>query len=342
MAIPRVFISSTCYDLKYIRENVKYFVKTLGYDPVLSEEGSVFYDPTLDTKDSCLREIPSCQMFVLIIGGRFGGVYKDTGKSITNNEYKEAVKSKIPVFALVDNSVLSKYDVYQSNKNNKKVNVKEIDYASVDSTKIFDFIEEVRGNSVNNALVPFGDFSDIESYLKQQWAGMMFSFLTRQNEDKRVADTLAALKQVSDKVEVLSTLILKSVGTDEAKLMNELYDVTNSYLFGFQGTDNEPFLQKLLHSMKNKITPLELLMNKSLADYLKQTVIKLNIGKIVNGWSIEINTRDAKPTKVEISTSIYEKANKDYLELQKKLTEILSKNNVSLKALLKQEGNHAA
>lgn len=109
MAIPRVFISSTCYDLKYIRENLKYFIRTLGYEPVLSEEGSVYYDPTLDTQDSCLREIPSCQLFVLMIGGRFGGAYKDTEDSITNNEYREAVKSKIPVFALVDNSVLSDF-----------------------------------------------------------------------------------------------------------------------------------------------------------------------------------------------------------------------------------------
>jgi hypothetical protein len=52
MAIPRVFISSTWYDLKYIRENLRYFVKTLGYEPVLSEEGSVFYDPSLHTHDA--------------------------------------------------------------------------------------------------------------------------------------------------------------------------------------------------------------------------------------------------------------------------------------------------
>ena len=38
MAVPRVFVSSTCYDLKYIRENLKYFIRSLGYEPVLSEE----------------------------------------------------------------------------------------------------------------------------------------------------------------------------------------------------------------------------------------------------------------------------------------------------------------
>lgn len=37
MAVPRVFVSSTWYDLKYIRENLKYFIRGLGYEPVLAE-----------------------------------------------------------------------------------------------------------------------------------------------------------------------------------------------------------------------------------------------------------------------------------------------------------------
>jgi hypothetical protein len=39
MAAPKVFVSSTWYDLRYIRENLKYFISNLRYEPVLSEEG---------------------------------------------------------------------------------------------------------------------------------------------------------------------------------------------------------------------------------------------------------------------------------------------------------------
>ena len=74
MAIPRVFISSTWYDLRYIRENIKFFVRGMGFEPVLSEEGSVFFDPRRHTQDACLAEVPNCQIFVLVIGGRYGSL----------------------------------------------------------------------------------------------------------------------------------------------------------------------------------------------------------------------------------------------------------------------------
>lgn len=193
MAIPRVFVSSTWYDLKYIRENLRYFVKTLGYDPVLSEEGAVYYDPSMHTHDACLTEIPTCQLFLLIIGGRFGGRFHGGKDSVTNHEYREAVKHKIPVFALVESAVYNEHHVYIKNKTNSAVDLTRFTFPAVDSTAIFDFIDEVRGSAINNALVPFRDFGDIETYLRQQWAGMMFEFLSTRNQQKRVADTLATL-----------------------------------------------------------------------------------------------------------------------------------------------------
>jgi hypothetical protein len=58
MATPRVFISSTCYDLKYIRENLKFFIQNAGYEPVLSEEGNVFTIRGLTLKTLALQKFP--------------------------------------------------------------------------------------------------------------------------------------------------------------------------------------------------------------------------------------------------------------------------------------------
>lgn len=224
MATPRVFISSTWYDLRYIRENLKYFIRTLGYDPVLSEEGSVYFDPLMHVQDACLTEIPNCQLLILIIGGRHGSTFKGTDKSVTNTEYSEAARLKIPIFALVEQGVLGDYQLFNANRRNNKIDALKIKYPSADNTKIFEFIDSVRGNTINNALVPFKDFADIESYLRQQWAGMMFAFLLKKNEDARVADTLAMLTTISERIEMVSRQILGSVGTKVAKLTAALYD----------------------------------------------------------------------------------------------------------------------
>jgi hypothetical protein len=224
MATPRVFVSSTWYDLRYIRENLKYFIRTLGYEPVLSEEGSIFYDPRAHVQDACVSEIPNCQLLILIIGGRYGSQFKDSAKSVTNTEYMEAVRLKIPVFALVEHAVLNDFQLFHANRKNKLIDASKISYPSADSILIFEFIETVRLSTINNALVPFRDFADIESYLRQQWAGMMFSFLLRQNEEARVTDMLGMLKAVSERVEMLSRQILESVGTKTAKLTATLYD----------------------------------------------------------------------------------------------------------------------
>lgn len=88
----------------------------MGFDPILSEEGSVFYNPSKGVRDACLDEVSNCQMFVLIIGGRFGSKFKNQPESVVNHEYRQAIKNKIPVFALVENQVNSEYYIFQKNK----------------------------------------------------------------------------------------------------------------------------------------------------------------------------------------------------------------------------------
>ena len=43
MARPRVFVSSTYYDLKYVRADLQRFIENFGYDPVLNEKGHIPY-----------------------------------------------------------------------------------------------------------------------------------------------------------------------------------------------------------------------------------------------------------------------------------------------------------
>jgi hypothetical protein len=303
VAVPRVFISSTCYDLKYIRENLRYFVRTLGYEPILSEDGSVFYNPSQHTHDACLTEIPNSQLFVLIIGGRYGGKYHLSDNSITNAEYREAIRLKIPVFALVENAVYNEHHLYQRNKNNSEIDLSKLKFPAVDSLKIFEFVDEVRSNAVNNAIVPFRDFGDIESYLRQQWAGMMFDFLSTKNESRRVADTLTTLAEMNERIEILSKQILVSVGTEEAKIDALLYEELIA---------NESIRDLAFWNVRP--SPTHVLVNSSFRACAK------SMGVVPNILEEDGSTVGSSGS---ISRKRFERDSKEYRKLREKLIEIL-------------------
>lgn len=73
MANLKIFVSSTCYDLNIVRGQLRSFINTIGYEPVMSDYNDVLYDPRDHTHESCVKEIQSSDMVILIIGSRFGG-----------------------------------------------------------------------------------------------------------------------------------------------------------------------------------------------------------------------------------------------------------------------------
>ena len=45
MAAPKIFISSTYYDLRQSRENIEAFIKSIGYEPIMHERLTIPYTP---------------------------------------------------------------------------------------------------------------------------------------------------------------------------------------------------------------------------------------------------------------------------------------------------------
>jgi hypothetical protein len=112
LAKPRVFISSTYYDLKYVRSSLELFIDSLGFDSVLSEHGDVAYAPDKALDESCYREVQNCDIYVLIIGGRYGSEVSDSKndkeksffvayESVTKTEYRAAVEKDIPIYIMI-------------------------------------------------------------------------------------------------------------------------------------------------------------------------------------------------------------------------------------------------
>jgi len=125
---PRVFVSSTYYDLKYIRNNIERFINQYGFESVLFESGNVYFDQNQELDISCYNEVKLCHMMLLIIGGRYGAPsseekqaefiegYEKNYISITRKEFREAVSNNIPIFIFIDKNVYSEYHTFKKNK----------------------------------------------------------------------------------------------------------------------------------------------------------------------------------------------------------------------------------
>ena len=50
---PRIFVSSTFYDLKYVREDLSNFIKAHDFEPIMFEDGDIGYTPGQALDGAC-------------------------------------------------------------------------------------------------------------------------------------------------------------------------------------------------------------------------------------------------------------------------------------------------
>jgi Domain of unknown function (DUF4062) len=96
-----VFISSTVEDFQGVRAELKADLEQRNFEVRLSEDASFPVAPGVSSHDACLRAVRSSDVFVLLIGTRFGGEYQGQNKSITWREWDEAMDAKLLPIVLV-------------------------------------------------------------------------------------------------------------------------------------------------------------------------------------------------------------------------------------------------
>ncbi|WP_146239920.1 DUF4062 domain-containing protein [Pantoea sp. ARC270] len=203
MAKPRVFISSTFFDLRSMRASLERFVKETGYDPILFERGHIPWGKEDALESYCYREIHTCDILVAVIGGKFGTQSRSNDSSITQNEINEAYEKGKQVYLFVDKSVHSEYHTYQKNKH-----LEGFSPISVDNNKIFDFLYDIYNMDVGNPVEPFETVEDIIRFLKEQWAGLFQRLLTT-NSRYIEAQLISDLKSSSETLSSLVAVLLK-------------------------------------------------------------------------------------------------------------------------------------
>ena len=196
MAVPRVFISSTYYDLKQVRYNVGDFIKNMGYEVVMHERSGVAYTQNEPLERDCYHEMASCDIAVCIIGNHFGSQSTDNDLSITMNEIQTAIQNKKKVYIFIAKDVYIENRTYEHNM--ESGNFKS---AYADDIRIHSFILELKKN-VRVMIESFDTTDDITRTLKLQFAGLFQNLLSREASltDSRTA---CDLQQSSDAIKLV-------------------------------------------------------------------------------------------------------------------------------------------
>jgi hypothetical protein len=245
MAKPKIFISSTFFDLRQVRADLDFFIEQLGYEPVRNEEGDIPYGKDEALEEYCYKEVKNIDIIVCIIGGRFGSESKRTKNSITQMEVRQAIKEGKQAYFFIEKNVLAEYETYLLNKE-----LPAIKYRFVDDKRIYEFVEEIKGYSSNNIIKGFETALEITKFLKEQFAGLFQRLLENQSRIKEstlirglenTADTLnklvnyLSLENKENSEEVNRILMINHPLVDVLK--NKLRVQYSFYIEGFDDLD---------------------------------------------------------------------------------------------------------
>ena len=270
---PRIFISSTFYDLKYIREDLANFVRTYDYEPILFEDGDIGYTPGKNLDMSCYEAMKNSDMVILIIGGEYGstasGEKKDKFKeyiSVTRNEFKTAVEAGIPVFTMIDKKVMAEYGVYDANYEAIEKESRKMAFPTTKNINVFRFIREIKG-IVNLPIQEFERSSDIKGFISKQWADMFknyLSYLRNEKENRKIESSVNEMKILIQKMNIMLDSVGKNVLSKENPEVykgvvnqQEIFDFCHNLTkaFYFRGLD-----EKIISSVESRRKLIEKLL----------------------------------------------------------------------------------
>jgi hypothetical protein len=226
MPAPRIFVSSTYFDLKQVRSDLSRFVSDLGFEPVMFEAAVIPYEASISPAEASIQEVERCDFLVSIVGSRAGSVAPGQDHSVSVAEFKRALESNKQIFIFIMKDVLTEYKTYMLNKE-----VKDFKYWSVDNIKIFQFIEEIISLPKNNAHFAFERTEDIVNILRKQFAGLFFDMIQRQSRIE-AASIVSDLKFLTQSLQE----IVKKYGTDHQAASSVVNEIIIS---------NHPLIKKL-------------------------------------------------------------------------------------------------
>ena len=214
MAKPRIFVSSTYYDLRPIRALLEQFIRQYGFEPILNERGHIPYGSEEKPEQYAYKEIENCDILVAIVGSKFGTESTEGKYSISQRELKTAHEQEKQIYIFVENNVFTEFRTYMANKSIAGF------VPAYGDIRVYEFLEEIEKYSKNNSISSFDTALEIIEFLREQWAGLFHRFLAerKQTQENRA---LSDLRAVSKSLEGIVQALAEQV-TSQAEPIQEI------------------------------------------------------------------------------------------------------------------------
>lgn len=138
----QVFISSTYTDLIEERQAAVEAILDAGHIPA----GMELFKAGKSQMKTIQKWIDESDVYMLILGGRYGSIEEDSGLSYTELEYKYALSKNMPVFAIIleDSFLFTKAASYGKNAIFEQDNIEKYDaFKSLVMSKIIKKIQDI-------------------------------------------------------------------------------------------------------------------------------------------------------------------------------------------------------
>jgi hypothetical protein len=338
---PRIFVSSTYYDLKHVRERLEQFLNNYGFEPILFESDKVTYQIDKNIDSSAYQEVGTCHVMVLIVGGRYGTAastqdveeekkrYEQTVISITRREYETALLNNIPVLIFIEKNVYGEYLTFTENRRffENENDSSKFKFAHVDHTNVFKFIDLFK----NKPIKTFEKVEEIEHYIKNQFSGMFYLYL-------ELLKQKAEANRVLNAVEELNNLTLR---------MNEMVNSVGKKILGTSNQEYEIVISKQFQLLLN------LFVEKCVNSIAVESMLDFSDGKKINAlelaqtfYDVILKDKFVLPPitpfkeyfqkKNELSNRIIDKLNKEMAKLNPEI-KFYQINSIEINLTFKEE-----
>lgn len=317
MSKTKIFVSSTCYDLSQVRDDIRNCLLDLGHQPYLSDYSSFPVIPDLTITENCSRNVrENTDIFILIIGGRYGSLDKEHNKSITNIEYNISKEYGIESFIFVSESIYKILPLWEKNDS--------ADFSDyVDSTEVFKFIKGI--NSEQKWIFTFDKASDIINIIKVQLSFYLKYLVDKKRGNKLEpladfqSESLRARQIAIDKPKYWEYFLTEELLRVKLQAIRENFDdfYNGLYYRKYQLIDRATFLNTKFGSLKDFLHYFEFAAKKLEKSWGELGVsgnpieIKKAVDKFITGciylfeWEVDLKY-DIPPSEFDSLKSLFQ------------------------------------